>query len=905
MKYPHMIQSIVLSTLLLGCSIQAEINNHQESSLSASQEENSEFAEFAEDMVVRAFTALQKIENKLTEIALLVKKGLFKGAHPAKVMDVLTEDKMTINALLQNQAAVIALKDPEQHLEIAFVVSEFCNAFIPYLDKHIKNNFKNAKPFDLTRFLKNLHKGKKRNNFDHLQPEALKKGLRITTAKLRNLNTTVKNIGLTWYNKAARELDKWVVTPANKWHVPTVVTYGTGLGLLSAYSLWSYGYLIQDSESTPTLLKDSITKLYEMFGKPIVRNRAGNPKLLKQDKNESSRLGGYHYDKKAFEKEEAKPLYSHKNSSQDTLLEDEKLPTDASLFATFDYALKDFLLQSQPLGALAAGYMLNSMYKTWKEDVYPKVIKKRDEWWNFLRGGEYLNTFQPGLLAIKPTVSFKDMVGLDEVKESFYTIIQYIDNPEQLMRIGVTPEKGWLLTGPTRTGKSFSVECLCGEIELLMAKRGQANKMKFFNINASLVNEYGIKAILDEVRENAPAVIFIDEIDLLGLQRVGNNKLLSDFLTAMQTSMNADPSKVVIIIAATNNPENMDGALRQPGRFGKEIRFEYPAKKYRMQYIARELKNMALNIKEFDIETLADKTSEKSFEALKKVIGNAMTRSWLHSVSLTQELLEESIDTEIHHIISCDRKDLPEAEKRIVATHFAGIALAAMHLESHEQLDKVTIKAHMTDLKEVGVWENYSKEKDKTDQKKIEYGKLITKQSHDTINAKSEAVILNEVTLLLAGFAAEELLLGRCGFTCHRNDRDKAYKSVEDLVFGGLDHKALPKIVREELKTKAYDLLKECHKNAMELLANHRDALAAITEELMRKQILNDKEIKVIIDKSENKASSSTTTQTDDTVEETVADTATEESAQEVEQTEDTTNEIILDDSEEIQSEEE
>lgn len=834
MKHSHIMQSMLLSVLLFGSPIQSEINTPEESSLSASEAAQlAEITEFAKETVVKAFTALQRIENKLTEVALLVKKGLFKGISIDAVMNVLTENKMTINALLQSQAAVTSLKDPFQHLEIAFVVSEFCNAFIPYLDQQIKNNFKNPVPFDLNRFLQTVHTGKTRSN-SHLEPSSLMKGLKTTNSHLRTLKTTVQNIGLTWYNKAARSVDKWVVTPANKWNVPTIAAYGTGMGLLGCYTLWSYGHMFMDNQSTPTVLKDSINKLHNMFGKPILRNRGGNPKLLNPE-----------------DKDRINQKYGHEKV---TTYDDDKIPTEAGIFATTDYAVKEFLLQSQPLGALAAGFMFASLAKTIKEDMYPRFIKKRDAWWNFLRGGEYLNSFQPGLVAIKPTVSFKDMVGLDEVKESFYSILQYIENPEQLMRIEATPEKGWLLTGPPRTGKTFSVECLCGEIELMMAKRGQANKMKFFNINASLVNEFGIKAILDEVYENAPAVIFIDEIDLLGLQRVGNNKLLSDFLTAMQSSMNADPAKVVIVIAATNKPENIDSALRSNGRFGKEIRFDYPSRKYRSKFIVRELANMALNVKEFDIETLADKTNDKTFEDLKRVIRNAMTRSWMHGTSLTQELLEESIDTELHNIIMFDRKELPENERRIVATHFAGMALAALHLETTTKLDKVTTHAYMADLKDEAAWESLSKKKrdEYVEQKKIEYGKFIAKQSHDTINAKGQELILNEATLLLAGFAAEELLLGPCGFSCHPSDHDKAHKLIQKLVFGGISIDTLPKNVREELKTKAYNMLKKCHENAVTILNSNRDELTAIIEELLKKQILSDKDIQTIIKNVQN-----------------------------------------------------
>jgi cell division protease FtsH len=837
MKKRQLIQSIVLSSFFFGSFIQAEIIKPSENEISASQEaELAEITEFAQEMVARSFYSLQKIENKLTEIALLVKKGLFKKqVNPSAIMQVLTENKMTINALLQNQAAIIALKDPAQQLEIAFVISEFCNAFIPYLNKQITSHFDKAKPFKLEKFLKSLQKRNTRSGFEHLEPTSLIRGLQRTDAKLKILDVTVQNIGLTWYNKSARALDKWVITPANKYNIPTIAGYTAGIGLVGLYSLWHYGDFFRDTPGVPETLKNLVKNHL------LINNRGP----LRETPYKIYIVGAETSDKDNAE-------WGARQSEQSIPTEDKIIPHNASTLATTDFAITKFMSNSHPAVNVGIGYMFSSLFKTWNEDVYPKLMKKRDQTWNFLRGGEYLNTFQPGLVAMKPTVSFKDMVGLDEVKEAFYSILQYIDNPEQLMRIEATPEKGWLLTGPTRTGKSFSVECLCGEIELMMQKRGMAKEVKFFNISATLVNEYGIKAILDEVYENAPAVIFLDEIDLLGLQRVGNNKLLSDFLTAMQSSMNADPSKIVIVIAATNNPENIDKALRQNGRFGKEIRFEYPSKKYRMQFITRELTNMAINLSEFDIETLANKTNGKSFEDLKRVIRNAMTRSWMYSTSLTQDLLEQSIDTEIHNIIMFKRKELPENERRIVATHFAGRAVAAMNLETHEQFDKITIYARMTELKEEGVWENYSKKDEKDQQKKIEYGAYLTKKANDTINVKSEQLILNEVTLLLSGFAAEELLLGPCGFTCHRNDRDKAYKMIEDLVFGGLNQEVLPKKEREQLKSKAFLMLKQCQEKAMALLVSHRDALNAIIEELLKKEILNDKEIQAIISTTES-----------------------------------------------------
>jgi cell division protease FtsH len=829
-KQIKMIKLLILYALFFNITIQTETTQSQEIPLTAAEQKKIiKLIEFSTKAILKTYGSLQKIENKLTEIALLIKKGSF--SNPAisisQIMEILTANKMIINTLLQSQATLLSLEDPGMNLEYSYLFTEFCNAFIPYLNKQIKTGFKNKKPFDIKGFFANINKNKKRGNLQHLSKPSLIIGLKKTRLELKSLQNSVESIGLTWYNKIARTFDKNIVTPVNKYHLPTIFSYGTGVGILGLYSLWSYGYLIMNNEHVPGRIRDFIKNtLLNNNNGPIIRDRAGFPLLV------------------------------NKHTSATTLASTDgqqtKIPDNASAFATTDFIIKDFMMQNQPLASLAAVYMLSSLYKTWQEDIYPKLLHKRDDLWNFLRGGEYRNTLQTKMTQFKPTVSFKDMVGLDEVKQEFTSIIQYIDNPEQLMRIDATPEKGWLLTGPTRTGKSFSVECLCGEIELAMQRKGLANTMKFFNISAALVNQYGIKAILDEIKENAPAVIFIDEIDLLGLSRVGNNQLLSEFLVSMQSSMNADPSKIVIVIAATNHPEHIDKALRQNGRFGKEIRFEYPARKYRIEYIIRELTNMALDITQFNPETLADKTNDVSFEALKSVIRNAMTRAWFFKKSLTQEFLEESIDTEIHNIMLFDRKDLPEKESRVIATHFAGRALASILLETHEQFDKVTIHARKTNVKDELAWDTLSKKDEQDHQVKIEYGALMTKQSHDSINVKNEITIINEATALMAGFAAEELLLGSCGFTCHSQSREQALQLIKKLIFGGINPASLSKTTREELMLKTYTIFKKCHEDASALLANHKDALIALVDELMKNRIMNDKEIQAVINKVEN-----------------------------------------------------
>ena len=174
MKRIKTIQSLVLCALSFSAIIQAEINQPQNAPLTASEQAQIlKIIEFAEKALTKSFNSLQKIENILTEIALLVRKGSLNipVSKLLEIMELLTENKMTVNALLNSQAELITLQDPRAHLEYAFLITEFCNTFIPYLNNLIKNGFKDAKPFNLKGFVMDMNKSKTRSNGQHLKPE--------------------------------------------------------------------------------------------------------------------------------------------------------------------------------------------------------------------------------------------------------------------------------------------------------------------------------------------------------------------------------------------------------------------------------------------------------------------------------------------------------------------------------------------------------------------------------------------------------------------------------------------------------------------------------------------------------------------------------------------------------------
>jgi len=781
-------------------------------------------------------SCMQYIDTITGNLAKSVSYNHIKITHNKdQVSHALTTTRSIIRGFLQSIASE---SDPTIQIQLVHALIPLCEGLIDYLEQALTKNFKDIKPFDPAKVLS------QKRSLQPLTPEALAKSITDTFKRVQLLDVKAQTSGLTWYNRYARSIDKHIVSRWNKYHI-SPISKAIGLTtLVLGYYAWKFGgsinptitdntkSLIDDKSSTvdntvkKSLFNSSLTTLHNhlasWFGEPIYKNITTG-EILKV--GETSRYN--------------EPMTLHQPQAA-TMKEYGLLPF-------FDLIANDILLNHSPLAAIAAGSLWVTYTTAWKTDIAPYFYRKRAEWWNYLRGGAYLQTKLPGISELDPKVTFDDMIGLDEVKEEFQRLLEYLENPEKFANAKACPETGWLLTGPTRTGKSFSFECFCGEIVKMFAKKGIDSTFKFLKIDITTIQEMGIEQILLIAKMNAPMVLFIDEIDLLGLQRVGDNKLLHQFLTALQSTKTDDPSKVVIVMAATNRPESLDQALRQNGRFGKEIRFEYPSFKYRKQHIVKELRSMALDPSHFDIDTLVAKTDKKSYEDLLAIIRTATTRAWSLGMPLTQSLLEESIDRELNKIIMMDRKELSANEKQILAVHFAGKGLAMMLLDTYAQLDKVTTKARMTELIEMNAWYVMHAEADKAAQEKIVHGAMFTKHTHDNINLKTKVQILNEVKVLLAGFAAEEILLGSSGYQCHGDSMHAAYNIIDKFVFKGISPKQLSSEDKAKLQSKAYSLFKQCKQDIKALLQKNRELLARISDELVKHSILTDKDIAKII----------------------------------------------------------
>lgn len=617
--------------------------------------------------------------------------------------------------------------------------------------------------------------------------------------KLAQLIKKADHAGLRWYNLAYRQFDKYVVSPSIKYSIPQRTLVGLACTVSALTAWW---FLNENS------FKANLPLLYNnVYGE--------HPKINR-------------FDGSIENEDQLKPFG--------------KLESYAS-------KLKNNFF---PISLAVGGFAIWGLTQEWNY-FYPKLAKQIRALHHWLLGGSHLKEANK-INNFVEKVTFDDLVGLDQVKNEFKLLVSYLQNPEPFDRLGLTPPKGILLDGPTRTGKSYSVKALYNEIQSTFGT-SKEHMFKFIPLDAPTINKEGIGYLLSLIKKHAPCIVFIDEIDLLDLQRKGKNETLSEFLTLMSGYLDSSDSKhQVIIIAATNRPENLDVALRQPGRFGKELHFEYPSYADRNTYILRKLNKLSLDMNNFDTERMAHETEGQSYEALNTLINNAVLKARINGQVVTQAHIDATLDEELRHVIATINKEVPQQEREILAAHFAGHALAAHVLESTLQLAKVTIKDVMITPKEeamgLHLYTTEAPVEEKKEDKRLAHGAVFTYKMGDSIGITSKEEKRKLVMFHLAGVAAEEILLGSCGHSCHTHDMKYALDLAQSIVFEGLNEKTiktLPKTMQEERFKGAFTLINECKKEIKKLLMNNKEVLGKISQALVENDSLSSQEVKDII----------------------------------------------------------
>ncbi|MFA9376772.1 MAG: ATP-dependent zinc metalloprotease FtsH [Lachnotalea sp.] len=443
-------------------------------------------------------------------------------------------------------------------------------------------------------------------------------------------------------------------------------------------------------------------------------------------------------------------------------------------------------------------------------------------------------------------VTFKDVAGQNEAKESLQEVVDFLHNPGKYTEIGAKLPKGALLVGPPGTGKTLLAKAVAGEAKVpFFSLSGSDFVEMFVGVGASRVRD-----LFKQAQQSAPCIIFIDEIDAIGKSRDsrygGGNDEREQTLNQLLSEMDGfDTSKGLLILAATNRPEVLDQALLRPGRFDRRIIVDKPDLKGRVDILKVHSKNVLMD-DSVDLDAIALATSGAVGSDLANMINEAAINAVKNGRKVVAQAdLFESVEVVI---AGKEKKDriLGKGEKRIVAYHEVGHALVTALQKDAEPVQKITIVPRtMGSLGYV----------------------MQVPEEEKYLMSKEE--LLSRIVTLFGGRAAEELIFNSIT-TGASNDIEKATKLARAMItqygmsekFGlmGLESvesqyldgrpvlncgdATAAKIDREVMR-----LLKVCYEEAKALLADNKETLDKIADFLFEKETITGKEFMEIYNK--------------------------------------------------------
>ena len=446
-------------------------------------------------------------------------------------------------------------------------------------------------------------------------------------------------------------------------------------------------------------------------------------------------------------------------------------------------------------------------------------------------------------------VTFKDVAGQDEAKESLEEIIDFLHNPQKYAEIGAKLPKGALLVGSPGTGKTLLAKAVTGEANVpFFSISGSGFVEMFVGVGASRVRD-----LFQQAAKMAPAIIFIDEIDAIGKTRdtrMGGNDEREQTLNQLLAEMDGfDPSKGVIVLAATNRPEVLDKALLRPGRFDRRIIVDRPNLSGRYQTLLVHTRNIKL-AEDVDLHKIAAATAGAVGADLANLVNEAALRAVRQG---RQAVNQQDLLVSFEVVIAGTEKKgtvLTDMEKRIVSYHEVGHALVAA-LEKHAQpVSKITIVPHTSGA--------------------LGYTMQMPEEEK-FLNSKQE--LITELETLVGGRAAEQLVFG-IQTTGAANDIERATDLARKMVMQyGMSDKfglmALTTVANEYLDGQAMmncadttaaqadaevkELLQRAYEAAQAVLRENRGLLDDIALFLLQKETITGDELMAFVNADKNK----------------------------------------------------
>ncbi len=447
----------------------------------------------------------------------------------------------------------------------------------------------------------------------------------------------------------------------------------------------------------------------------------------------------------------------------------------------------------------------------------------------------------------KKKVTFDDVAGADEAKESLKEIVDFLKNPDDYEKLGARIPKGVLLFGPPGTGKTLLARAVAGEADCAFFSVSGSDFVEMFvGVGASRVRN-----LFDQAKKQLPAIIFIDEIDAVGRHRGvglgGGNDEREQTLNAILTEIDGFvQNKGLIIFGATNRPDVLDPALTRSGRFDRQVTVGLPDLKQRLEILKVHVKKIKIN-PELNLESVAKSTVGFSGADLENLLNeSALSAARLKQSEVILSNIEEAKD---RILMGAEKRTLSmqEKEKKLTAYHESGHAIIAFYAKNTDPIHKMTIVPRGRAL-----------------------GMVVQLPEFDKVSM-TKAELIDRIRILMAGRVAEELIFGKEFVTSGASNDIKVatdiakrmvlefgmsdvcgmmnYQDANEIQFGkvsSVNHHSqeFAKILDLEIKK----IIDVCYEYSFDFLKDNIKKLETLTEELLKSETLTGQEIKNILE---------------------------------------------------------
>ncbi|MBD5546027.1 MAG: ATP-dependent zinc metalloprotease FtsH [Lachnospiraceae bacterium] len=436
-------------------------------------------------------------------------------------------------------------------------------------------------------------------------------------------------------------------------------------------------------------------------------------------------------------------------------------------------------------------------------------------------------------------ITFKDVAGEDEAKESLQEVVDFLHNPGKYVKIGAKLPKGALLVGPPGTGKTLLAKAVAGEAKVPFFSLSGSDFIELYvGVGASRVRD-----LFKEATKNAPCIIFIDEIDAIGRSRDskygGGNEEREQTLNQLLSEMDGfDTSKGILVLGATNRPEILDKALLRPGRFDRRIIVDKPDLKGRVEILKVHAKDVHLD-ESVDLDAIALATSGAVGADLANMINEAAINAVQHGREYVSQ--KDLFDAVEQVLVGKEKKDriMSKEERKIVSYHEVGHALISALQKNSEPVQKITIVPRTMGA--------------------LGYVMHVPEEEK---YLQTEAELHDRLVSLLGGRAAEEIVFGNVT-TGAANDIEQATNIVTNMVtrfgmskrfglmglatveseyLGGGARLTCSDRTAADVDTEIMETLKQCYEEAKELLSGNRELMDKLAAHLIEKETISGKE---------------------------------------------------------------